>query len=192
MRTQLISDQVLISQYLAGNELALERLIKRHKDRVFTSIFMMVKNRTLAEDIFQDTFVKVIDTLHGGKYKEEGKFIPWVLRIAYNLCIDHFRKVKRTPTITNSEGTDIFELLKFAEDSPEDMMVKTQSNRKVKMLVDMLPEEQKEVVVLRHYLGFSFKEIAELTNVSINTALGRMRYALINMRKFIAKKEITM
>jgi len=192
MRDQTISDKELLSQYQDGNEAALELLINRHKDRVYTAIYMFVKDDYLTEDIFQDTFIKVIDTLRKGKYKEEGKFLPWVLRIAHNLCIDHFRRTKRNPKVTTSDGFDIFKVLKFADDTAEEAMIKDQAYSKVKMLVDTLPEEQKEVVILRHYANLSFKEIAKLTDVSINTALGRMRYALINMRKTIEAKQIVL
>lgn len=192
MRNQTISDKELLSQYQSGNEAALELLINRHKDRIYTAIYMFVKDDYLTEDIFQDTFIKVIDTLRKGKYKEEGKFLPWVLRIAHNLCIDHFRRNKRNPKVTTSDGFDIFKVLKFAEDNAEDTMIKDQAHNKVRMLVDTLPEEQKEVVILRHYANLSFKEIAKLTDVSINTALGRMRYALINMRKTIEAKQIVL
>ncbi|NNC96220.1 MAG: sigma-70 family RNA polymerase sigma factor [Chitinophagales bacterium] len=191
MRTQLLSDKELIDQYLAGNEHALERLINRYKDKVFTSILMFTKDKYLAEDIFQDTFIKVIDTLRSGKYKDEGKFAPWVMRISYNLCIDHFRKSKRTPTITNGDGVDIFNLLVFEEENPEESMMMDQARKKVRNLINDLPDEQKEVVILRHFFNFSFKEIAEMTDVSINTALGRMRYSLINLRKMIDQKQIT-
>lgn len=183
MRAQTIADRDLVRQYIIGNEDALETLIVRHKTKVFTSIMMYVKDTVIAEDIFQDTFIKVVETLRKGKYKEEGKFLPWVMRISYNLCIDYFRKVKRTPTITNSDGNDIFNVLRFSNPSVEDDMIKRQTYDKVKALVDKLPVEQREVVMLRHYAELSFKEISAMTGVSINTALGRMRYALINMRK---------
>ncbi|MFK7903917.1 MAG: RNA polymerase sigma factor [Chitinophagales bacterium] len=185
-----ISDRGLVKMYMTGNEHSLAELIRRHQEKVYTSIFMFVKDEVLAEDIFQDTFIKVIETLRRGKYYEDGKFLPWVLRISYNLCIDHYRKVKRTPTITNSDGYDIFKFLKFEEESPEKIMIKNETHTKVRKLVEQLPVEQKEVVILRHYADLSFKEIAKITNVSINTALGRMRYALINMRKMITEKQI--
>ncbi len=192
MTMKLIGDRALVRMYKSGNDLALAELIRRHKDKVFTSILLFVKDEILAEDIFQDTFIKVIETLRRGKYSEEGKFLPWVLRISYNLCIDHYRKVKRTPTVTNNDGYDIFKILKFAEDNAEERMIKNQTYHKVRKLIDQLPSEQKEVVVLRHYAELSFKEIAAITNVSINTALGRMRYALINMRKMIEEKHIVL
>ena len=146
----------------------------------------------LAEDIFQDTFIKVIETLKRGKYSEEGKFLPWVLRIAYNLCVDHYRKTKRTPTITTSDGQDIFKVLKFVEESAEDRIERDETAGKVRRLIDSLPPEQREVVILRHYADLSFKEIAAITDVSINTALGRMRYALINIRKMVEERQIAL
>lgn len=192
MQVDVLSDKELIGQYLTGDEASLECLISRHKDKVFTSILFIVKDPVLAEDIFQDTFIKVIDTLRSGKYKEEGKFLPWVMRIGYNLCIDHFRRIKRAPTVTTPDGFDLFNLLDFADGNAEDDVILDQSRSKVRHLIDHLPEEQREVVILRHYSELSFKEIAEMTNVSINTALGRMRYALINMRKMIAEKNMTL
>ncbi|MFT7589615.1 MAG: RNA polymerase sigma factor (sigma-70 family) [Limisphaerales bacterium] len=192
MQVSVQSDKELIRSYISGQESALEFLITRHKDKVYTSILFLVKEQSLAEDIFQDAFIKVIDTLRTGKYKEEGKFLPWVMRISYNLCIDHFRRQKRTPVITNSEGFDIFNVLTFADGNVEDDIIADQTRTKVRSLIDNLPSEQREVVILRHYSDLSFKEIAELTGVSINTALGRMRYALINMRKMITEKNIPM
>jgi len=187
-----ISDKELINQYLAGDEFSLECLIERHKDKVFTSIMMFVKDQYLAEDIFQDTYIKVINTLRSGNYKEEGKFLPWVLRISYNLCVDYHRKTKRTPTVTNSDGFDIFNILPFTDENIEDVITREETHDKIKKLISYLPDEQKQVVILRHYNNLSFKEIADLTGVSINTALGRMRYALINLRKFITEKEISL
>ncbi|MGB1247957.1 MAG: RNA polymerase sigma factor [Chitinophagales bacterium] len=192
MRNSLKTDQVLVNEFLAGKEQALEQLITRHKEKVYTSIYMFTRDTYLAEDLFQDTFIKAIDKLRQGKYKEEGKFLPWIMRMAYNICIDNYRKSKRAPKIANSEGFDIFNILPFQEESPEDMMITNQSKSKVRKLLDELPEEQKEVVLLRHYYDFSFKEIAELTGVSINTALGRMRYALINLRKVVTEKQISL
>ncbi len=189
MNFKELDDQVLVKYYLDGSERALSVLIDRHKSRVFTSIYLFVKDRYLAEDLFQDTFIKVVDRLKRGKYKEEGKFLPWVLRIANNLCIDYYRKTKRKPTIINPEGFDIFEILNFSDDNAEKSMVRNENVKFVKGLLDQLPLEQKEVVILRHYADLSFKEIANLTGVSINTSLGRMRYALINMRKLIEEKQ---
>jgi RNA polymerase sigma-70 factor (ECF subfamily) len=190
--TQSLSDQQLINLYLEGNEQSLQGLINRHQDKIYTSIMMFVKDKYLAEDIFQDTFIKVVNTLRSGTYKEEGKFAPWVMRISYNLCVDHFRKVKRNPMITNSDGFDIFDVLQFADENAEDKITREETHNKIRRLVDELPEEQREVVIMRHYNDLSFKEIADLTGVSINTALGRMRYALINLRKLIAEKAISL
>ena len=192
MNLEKMGDKMLVDLYQAGNDEALSELINRYQEKVYTTILLFVRNEILAEDLFQDTFIKVIETLRKGKYAEEGKLLPWILRIAYNLCIDHYRRIKRAPTITNSDGYDIFNVLKFAESSPEDQMTKGQTNDKVRDLIDQLPEEQKEVVVLRHYADLSFREIANITNVSINTALGRMRYALINMRRMITEHQIAL
>ncbi|EOR95574.1 RNA polymerase sigma-70 factor, ECF subfamily [Arcticibacter svalbardensis MN12-7] len=152
---------------------------------------MLVKDQYLAEDIFQDTFIKVINTLKTGKYNEEGKFLPWVLRIAHNLVIDYFRKEKRTPVITNGDGFDIFDVLGFYDESIEDQMVREQTHQDLRKMIQLLPSEQKEVLIMRHYGDMSFKEIADITNVSINTALGRMRYALNNLRKMFETKEMS-
>ncbi|TVR78016.1 MAG: sigma-70 family RNA polymerase sigma factor [Chitinophagaceae bacterium] len=192
MLKQKLSDKELVKLYLKGDEYALECLINRHRDKVYTSIYMFVKDTYLAEDIFQETFIKVVDTLRSGKYHEEGKFLPWVLRIAHNLCIDFFRKTKRSPSVTNPEGFDIFNILVFAEENAEQKIIKNQTHRKVRQLLEELPQEQKEIVILRHYANLSFKEIANITGVSINTALGRMRYALINLRKIIEEKAISL
>ena len=159
---------------------------------MFSSILYIVKDKYLAEDLFQDVFIKVIDTIRNNRYTEEGKFLPWALRIAHNLCVDHFRKVKRSPAIKTSDDRDIFEVLNMSDESPETKMMQGQSHDRVRRLVDMLPDEQREVIVLRHYADLSFKEIAEMTNCSINTALGRMRYGLINMRKMMVEKQIAM
>jgi RNA polymerase sigma-70 factor (ECF subfamily) len=152
----------------------------------------LVKDKYLAEDLFQDMFIKVIDTIRGGRYTEEGKFLPWAMRIAHNLCVDHFRRVKRTPTIKTSDNHDIFEVLNFSNDNAEERIMKNQSYDRIRRMLDLLPEEQREVIILRHYADLSFKEIATLTNCSINTALGRMRYGLINMRKMMTEKQIAL
>jgi RNA polymerase sigma factor (sigma-70 family) len=186
------SDHELINSFNAGNVNAFETLVLRHKDKLFTSIFFLVKDKYLAEDIFQDVFIRIIDTIKSGRYTEEGKFLPWAMRIAHNLCVDYFRKVKRTPTIKNSDDQDIFEVLNFTEDSAEDKMIKKQSHNRVRDMLDQLPEDQREVIILRHYADMSFKEIAALTNCSINTALGRMRYGLINLRKMMVQKQIAL
>ena len=186
------TDTQLVQAFQQGNNQALEVLINKHKDRIFTSISILVKDRYLAEDLFQEVFIKIIDTLRANRYNEEGKFLPWAIRIAHNLCVDHFRKVKRTPAIKTSDDTDIFEVLNFSEDSAEKTMMKGQSHDLVRRMLDMLPDEQREVIVLRHYADLSFREIAEKTNTSINTALGRMRYGLVNMRKLMAEKQIAL
>jgi RNA polymerase sigma-70 factor (ECF subfamily) len=187
-----LSDHELINIFIAGNTNGLEALVLRHKDKLYTSILFLVKDKYLAEDIFQDVFIRVIDTVRGGRYTEEGKFLPWAMRIAHNLCVDHFRKVKRTPTIKTGEDQDIFEVLNFTEESAEDKMMKKQSHNRVRDMLDKLPEDQREVIILRHYADMSFKEIATVTNCSINTALGRMRYGLINLRKMMIQKQIAL
>jgi RNA polymerase sigma factor (sigma-70 family) len=187
-----LTDNDLINLFVAGNVNALEVLVLRHKDKLYTSILFLVKDKYLAEDIFQDVFIRIIDTMRGGRYTEEGKFLPWAMRIAHNLCVDHFRKVKRTPTIKTGENQDIFEVLNFTEESAEDKMMKKQSHNRVKDMLDQLPEDQREVIILRHYADMSFKEIATVTNCSINTALGRMRYGLINLRKMMVQKQIAL
>ncbi|MFN2456864.1 MAG: RNA polymerase sigma factor [Chitinophagaceae bacterium] len=187
-----LTDHELINSFTSGNVNALEILIIRHKDKLYTSILFLVKDKYLAEDIFQDAFIRIIDTMRSGRYTEEGKFLPWAMRIAHNLCVDHFRKVKRTPTIKTGDDQDIFEVLNFTEDSAEDKMIKKQSHNRIRDMLDKLPEDQREVIILRHYADMSFKQIAEVTNCSINTALGRMRYGLINLRKMMVQKQIVL
>ena len=187
-----LTDHDLINSFIAGNINALEALVLRHKDKLYTSILFLVKDKYLAEDIFQDVFIRIIDTMRSGRYTEEGKFLPWAMRIAHNLCVDHFRKVKRTPTIRNGEDKDIFEVLNFSEDSAETVMMKRQSHDRVREMLQRLPEDQREVIILRHYADMSFKEIAAATDCSINTALGRMRYGLINLRKLMMQKQIAL
>ncbi|MBL0232172.1 MAG: sigma-70 family RNA polymerase sigma factor [Chitinophagaceae bacterium] len=186
------TDNELIHLFREGNLDALETLVLRHKDKLYTSILFLVKDKYLAEDIFQDVFIRIIDTLRSGRYTEEGKFLPWAMRIAHNLCVDHFRRVKRNPIIRNSEDKDIFEVLNFSEESAEDRLMKRQSYDRVRDMLDRLPEDQREVIILRHYADMSFKEIAATTNCSINTALGRMRYGLINLRKLMTQKQIAL
>ena len=188
----LKTDHELIHLFMDGDSNALEALIVRHKDKLYTSILFLVKDKYLAEDIFQDVIIKIIDTVRGGRYTEEGKFLPWAMRIAHNLCVDHFRKVKRTPTIKTSDDRDIFEVLNFTEDGADAKMMKRQSHDRVRKMLDLLPEDQREVIVLRHFAELSFKEIASLTNCSINTALGRMRYGLMNLRKMMTEKKIAL
>jgi len=184
-----MSDQELIKSYLKGSEKAFEILLSRHREKIYTSIYLFVKDRDLAQDIFQDVFIKIINTLRKGRYNHEGKFVQWAMRISYNMCVDNFRKSKRRTKVSATETFDIFDVLENKDDNMETTMIKTQAHNKIKELVDQLPPEQKEVVVLRHYADMSFKEISQLTKVSINTALGRMRYALINMRKMVENQE---
>ena len=186
------TDNELIQNFQDGDLNALEILVLRHKDKMFTSILFLVKDKYLAEDIFQDVLIKIIDTIRGGRYTEEGKFLPWAMRIAHNLCVDHFRKVKRTPAIKTSDDRDIFEVINFTEEGADEKMMKRQSHERVRQMLDLLPEDQREVIILRHYADLSFKEIASLTNCSINTALGRMRYGLINLRKMMTQKKIAL
>lgn len=186
------TDHELIHLFMEGDSNALEALVVRHKDKLYTSILFLVKDKYLAEDIFQDVMIKVIDTIRGGRYTEEGKFLPWAMRIAHNLCVDHFRKVKRTPVIKTGDDRDIFEVLNFTEEGADVKMMKRQSHDRVRRMLDLLPEDQREVIILRHYAELSFKEIASLTNCSINTALGRMRYGLINLRKMMVEKNIAL
>lgn len=185
-----VNDQELVRQFIHGDHSALETLINRHQRRLFSYILLTVKDRQEAEDIFQDTFFKVINTLRNGNYNEEGKFLPWMMRIAHNLMIDHFRKEKRMPMVEKSEEYDFFETLRLYEQTVEDRIITTQIHNDVRNLIEYLPEEQKQVLMMRHYGGMSFKDIAESTNVSINTALGRMRYAILNLRKLVHEKDI--
>ena len=177
------NDSELVSLYIAGNEKAFETLVHRHKNRVFTSIMLIVKDSDVAEDLLQDSFIKAVHTMKGGRYNEEGKFSSWISRIAHNLAIDHFRKEKRNPTIQLEDNIKAFNSLTYAEDSAEALQIKEETFARLKAMIDLLPENQKEVLIMRHYADMSFQEIADATGVSINTALGRMRYALINLRK---------
>ncbi len=176
-------DSELIAQYRSGSEAAFEMLVEKYKSRVYTTIFLIVKDQGVAEDLLQDVFIKVIHTLNADGYNEEGKFQPWLMRIAHNLAIDFFRKNKRYPTIVMEDGGNVFNTLRFAEENAEDLQIREDTFALVRQLIDELPEAQKQVLIMRHYNDLSFQEIAEQTGVSINTALGRMRYALINMRK---------
>ena len=178
-----MSDSDLLSSYKQGNEDAFKKLVERHSQRIFTTIYLIVKDQYTAEDLMQETFIKAIRTIKSGSYNEEGKFLPWILRIAHNLAIDHFRKAKRYPTIVTEEGSSVFNNMEFSESSFEELQVQKDTYAKLRALISQLPQAQKEVLIMRHYMKMSFKEIAEATDVSINTALGRMRYALINLRK---------
>ena len=190
MAIPTIDDASLVNSYIAGNEAALEILIKRHQSKIFGFIYSKVGDRDLSDDIFQDTFIKVINTLRSGNYNEEGKFLSWVLRIAHNLTIDHFRGQKRMPMAYDTEEYSIFDTLPLMDSNVEDKIINKQIQIQVRQLIDQLPFDQKEVVIMRHYGNMSFKEIAEATNVSINTSLGRMRYAIINLRKMIEEKNL--
>ena len=190
MQSKVIADSVLVSDYINGNEKSLEILIIRHKQRIFSFVLSKVLDREIAEDVFQDTFIKVINTLKRGKYNEEGKFLPWVMRIAHNLVIDHFRRNKRIRTFRNTDEFDIFTVISDEVLNVEKQLIKDQILNDIRELIVELPEDQKEVLIMRMYKDMSFKEIAENTDVSINTALGRMRYALINLRKLIEKHNI--
>lgn len=188
-----LEDQELVKRFLEGDNSSIEVLISRHKNKVYTYIILTVKNQHLAEDIFQDTFIKVIKSLHDGKYKDNGKFLSWVIRIAHNLIIDHYRKEKQINTYSNEDyEADIFNSRKLADGNVEEFLIQDQITSDVRRLIEELPDDQKQVILLRHYGGLSFKEIAEQTDVSINTALGRMRYALINLRKLIKEKNISL
>ena len=192
MKSVMLSDSELISLYIGGDESALKTLILRHEEKIYTYILSAVKCRELAEDIFQDTFIKVINTLRTGGYQDEGKFPQWVMRIANNLKIDHFRKAQRLPAYESNGDFDIFDTLGIEDPSVEQKMIQEQVYADIQGLLQYLPEEQREVLEMRIYHDISFKEIAELTNVSINTALGRMRYALINLRKMVEEKKLVL
>ncbi|WP_298345860.1 sigma-70 family RNA polymerase sigma factor [uncultured Algibacter sp.] len=192
MQQELITDAILVSNYIKGDESSLETLIKRHKQRIYSFIYSKVYDRDVAEDIFQDTFIKVIRTLKRGAYNEEGKFLPWVMRISHNLVIDYFRKNNRMPKFDNAGEFSIFSVLSDTSLNAEKTIIKEQVENDVRRLVDELPEDQKEVLLMRIYNDMSFKEISDRTGVSINTALGRMRYALINLRKIIDKHNIVL
>lgn len=190
MQKEIIADGVLLKVYLQGNESALETLIKRHKNRIFTSIYLLVNDKYIAEDIFQETFIKIIHSLKTGKYTHEGKFLPWALRIARNLAIDSIRQRNRTPMITDTEGNSVFDFLHITEESCEADIVRKEDNNSLYSYINELPAEQKEVLVLRHYADLSFKEIAEMTNTNINTCIGRMHYALLNLRRMMKKNVV--
>lgn len=192
MSLRKLTDQELINLYLEGQSNAFEFLLLRHKDKLFTSIYLFVKDTEMAEDIFQDVCIKIVDTLKKNKYNNEGKFLQWAMRIAYNMCVDHFRKSKKFCKVNSTETFDIFSVVSSNEDHMESMMIKDQTSSQIRQLIDMLPEEQREVIILRHYADMSFKEIAMMTRVSINTALGRMRYALINLRKYAEERQLAL
>ena len=190
--TITLTDEQAVKLFINGEASALELLIDRHKNRIFSSIYLLVKDKYLAQDIFQDLFIKIIENLKSGNYKEENKFLFWAMRIAHNLCVDHFRKVNSRPIIRTSNDTDIFDMLDFAAQNAEENIMKSQSSNRVMQLVNLLPEEQREVIILRHFADLKFKQIAELLNCSVNTALGRMRYALLNIRKMVEEKQLAL
>jgi RNA polymerase sigma factor (sigma-70 family) len=188
-----LNDQELVQAYIKGDQSAIESLINRHRSKVFTYILLTIKNQQLAEDLFQETFIKVIQSLSSGKYRDNGRFLSWVIRIAHNLIIDHFRKEKQMSSVSNDDSeVDLFNSRKFSDRNIEEVIVNNQIRAELHSLINELPADQREVVLLRHYGELSFKEIAEQTNVSINTALGRMRYALINLRKMIREKDLSL
>ena len=186
-----LTDTQLVVSFQEGDCAALEALINRYKDKLYSSILFIVKDKFLAEDLFQETFVRIIDTLRSKRYNEEGKFLPWAMRIAHNLCVDYFRKVKRTPTIVTNDNKDVFDLIVVIDENAEKKIIKQQGYDRMHSLLSALPEEQREVIVLRHFGDMSFKEIAKVTNCSINTALGRMRYGLINLRKMMTERQVS-
>ena len=193
MKKSAATDQELVQAYIKGDQSAIEILINRHRSKVFTYILLTIKNHQLAEDLFQETFIKVIQSLRGGRYRDNGRFLSWVIRIAHNLIIDHFRKEKQMNAVSNDDTeVDLFNSKKLSDDNIEELIVSSQIRAEIRSLINELPDDQREVVLLRHYGGLSFKEIADQTDVSINTALGRMRYALINLRKLISEKELTL
>ncbi|MDG1963101.1 MAG: sigma-70 family RNA polymerase sigma factor [Flavobacteriaceae bacterium] len=190
MKYSMNSDALLVSAYISGDESALGELVTRHKDRIYRFIYSKVYDRDVTEDVFQDTFVKVIQTLKKGAYNEQGKFLPWVMRIAHNLVIDYFRKNNRMPKFESNDDFNIFSVLSDGAMNAESSIIKDQVDKDLSRLIEELPADQKEVLIMRIYKDMSFKEISEQTGVSVNTALGRMRYALINLRKVIDRNQI--
>jgi RNA polymerase sigma factor (sigma-70 family) len=183
-----VNDSELISLYVQGDEKAFAKLVQRHKSKIYTTVYLIVKDQYVAEDLMQDAFVKAVEMLKSNRYNDEGKFLPWILRIAHNLAIDYFRREKRYPEVVFEDGSAVFNALEFADDSFESLQIKQETHQHLRELIQRLPDTQKEVLVMRHYEDMSFQEIADATGVSINTALGRMRYALINLRKQLSKR----
>ena len=183
-----VSDSELVSLYIRGDEKAFEKLVQRHKSRIYTTIYLIVKDQYVAEDLMQDTFIKSVDTIKSGRYNEEGKFLPWIIRIAHNLAIDYFRRDKRYPNVVFEDGSNVFNTLDFSEDSVESIQIRQETHEQLREMIQRLPDVQKQVLIMRHYEDMSFQEIADATGVSINTALGRMRYALINLRKQFSQR----
>jgi RNA polymerase sigma factor (sigma-70 family) len=190
MEKSLISDSSLVILYINGNEKAFEQLVQRHKSKIYTTIYLIVKDTYVAEDLLQDTFIKAVNTIKSGRYNDEGKFLPWIMRIAHNLAIDYFRRERRYPTVILEDGSNVFNTLDFSEDSAESVQIRKETHERLREMIQNLPEQQREVLMMRHYGEMSFQEIADATGVSINTALGRMRYALINLRKQMNKNKI--
>jgi len=190
IKFETVNDSVLVSLYKNGDEKAFEHLVHKYKSKIYTTILMIVKDNDTAEDLLQETFIKAINTIKLGRYNDEGKFLPWIVRIAHNLAIDHFRKEKRYPSIDLEDNLKLLNTLNFSEDSIETVRIKEETFNKLRFLIQQLPEKQKEVLIMRHYADMSFQDIAEATEVSVNTALGRMRYALINLRKDLEKSNI--
>jgi RNA polymerase sigma factor (sigma-70 family) len=183
-----VSDSELVSLYIRGEEKAFEKLVQRHKSRIYTTIYLIVKDQYVAEDLMQDTFIKAVDTVKSGRYNEEGKFLPWIIRIAHNLAIDYFRRDKRYPNVVFEDGSNVFNTLDFSEDSVESIQIRQETHEQLREMIQRLPDVQRQVLIMRHYEDMSFQEIADATGVSINTALGRMRYALINLRKQFSQR----
>jgi len=193
VKTKVQNDQELVKAFLNGDESTIETLISKHRTKVYTYIYLTVKNNALAEDLFQETFIKVIHSLRNGKYRDNGRFLSWVIRIAHNLIIDHFRKEKQLNSISNDDSDiDLLNSKKLTDENVEQIMVDSQIRKDLRKLINELPDDQREVVLLRHFGELSFKEIADHTGVSINTALGRMRYALINLRKMISEHNLVL
>lgn len=183
-----VSDSELVSLYIHGDEKAFAKLVQRHRSKIYTTIYLIVKDQYVAEDLMQDSFVKSVEMLKSGRYNDEGKFLPWILRIAHNLAIDNFRRDKRYPEVVFEDGSNVFNTLDFSEDSAESYQIRQETHEHLRELIQRLPEPQREVLIMRHYEDMSFQEIADATGVSINTALGRMRYALINLRKQLSNR----
>lgn len=193
MKTLLLAnDSHLVQEFKNGNNKALEVLIWRYKEKIFSSILFLVKDKYLAEDLFQDTFIKIIDIIQNGNYTQEGKFLSYAIRVAHNICVDHFRKVKRVQVVSTGDNNDFFEMFNSSQDAADKNMMQVQTSDRIKQVLDLLPDDQREVIVLRHFADLSFKQIAEMMGCGLNTALGRMRYALTNLRKILEEKQVAL
>ncbi len=188
MEKYQVNDSELVLLYVQGDEKSFAKLVQRHKSKIYTTIYLIVKDQYVAEDLLQDAFIKAVEVLKSGRYNDEGKFLPWILRIAHNLAIDYFRREKRYPEVVFEDGSNVFNTLEFADDSMESYQIRQETHEHLRELIQRLPDTQREVLIMRHYEDLSFQEIADATGVSINTALGRMRYALINLRKQLSKR----